>query len=770
MTIQSLDLVHALLSREYGIEGKISQLGGQGRNILVEASDGRRFVLKVSGDTETETEDDQAHDADVEHAAVEHLVQASVNVSLPRLVRTRAGAVGGGFGAPDGSVVRGRLLTFVPGSAWEDGPTPGTALLGDLGRKLGAVDRALETFSHPAAHRPHEWDLTGAHQHRSRVVHIPSPEHRRLAEWMFHMWAAGALPRLAALPRSFIHGDANDENVLVEDGRVAGLIDFGDALQNPTVCDLAIALAYSMQNQPDPLAAGAEVVRGYHAVRPLSRAEVEVLFPLVCGRLAVTVSVAADRRRRDPDHPTWFVSEDKAWRLIEQLAKVEPAEAASRLTAASGVTLADDGASPDRLLDSRRRHVSSALSISYKHPLKMVRGSGQYLFDHRGRPYLDLVNNVCHVGHSHPRVVEAGAAQMARLNTNTRYLYDELTEYAERLTGTLPEPLRVCFFVNSGSEANELALRLARAHTGRRDVMVVDSAYHGNTGTLVAMSPYKFKGKGGSGAAEPWVHVAPTPDGYRGTHRGSGRSVGQTYGGEVGATIAQAGAPIAAFFVESLMSCAGQVVPPDGYLHAAFQHVRAAGGVCVVDEVQTGLGRVGSHFWGFERQGVVPDVVVMGKPIGNGHPLGAVVTTPDIARSFANGMEFFSTFGGNPVSCAIGLAVLDVIRDEGLQARAQTVGERFLSGLQGLAARHALIGDVRGAGLFIGVELVRNRETLEPATDEAAALINRMAGRGVLLSTDGPFHNVLKIKPPMVLTEDDVDMAVRALDDELSGT
>jgi 4-aminobutyrate aminotransferase-like enzyme len=331
----------------------------------------------------------------------------------------------------------------------------------------------------------------------------------------------------------------------------------------------------------------------------------------------------------------------------------------------------------------------------------------------------------------------------------------------------LPPPLEICFFVNSGSEANELALRLARAHTKRRDVLVLDRAYHGNTSTLIAVSPYKFLGKGGAGIAEPWVHVAAVPDGYRGQYVGVDRRTGEAYGGDVAQLVRRAGSSIGAFLVEPLMSCAGQIVPPPGYLDTAFRAVRAAGGLCVVDEVQVGFGRVGTHFWGFETQQVVPDVVVMGKPIGNGHPIGAVVTTREVAASFENGMEFFSTFGGNPVSCAIGLAVLDVIRDEHLQAHAHAIGTQFLDGLRALARRHELIGDVRGSGLFLGVEMVRDRETREPATAEAADLINRMKDRGVLLSTDGPFDNVLKIKPPMVLTADDVAMVLRLLDEEL---
>ncbi|MDP7359018.1 MAG: aminotransferase class III-fold pyridoxal phosphate-dependent enzyme, partial [Pseudomonadales bacterium] len=415
------------------------------------------------------------------------------------------------------------------------------------------------------------------------------------------------------------------------------------------------------------------------------------------------------------------------------------------------------------LADRREKSLPGVLSLSYDTPLHIVRGRGQYLSASDGRAYLDLVNNVCHVGHCHPRVVGALSEQAARLNTNTRYLHETVLAYAERLTATLPEALDVCFLVNSGSEANELALRLARAATGRHDVLVIDGAYHGSTGTCVEMSPYKFNGPGGSGKAN-WVHVVSTPDTYRGgvTVADLAAGVGQVIG-----AAASGGRPIAAFFAESLLSCGGQIPLPDGYLAAAFEHVRAAGGVCIADEVQVGFGRVGDAMWGFELQGVVPDIVVMGKPIGNGHPLGAVVCTREVAEAFDSGMEFFSTFGGNPVSAAVGMAVLDVIELESLQGRAAELGARFIAGLEDLRGRHAIIGDVRGRGLFLGVELVRDHETLEPAADEASAIVNAMKHRGVLLATDGPLHNVIKIKPPMVLSEDDVDMALREFDNVL---
>lgn len=426
---------------------------------------------------------------------------------------------------------------------------------------------------------------------------------------------------------------------------------------------------------------------------------------------------------------------------------------------------------PDELLALRRAHLNPTLSVAYRQPLKIVRGVGVHLFDADGRRYLDMVNNVCHVGHCHPHVVQAGQRQMALLNTNTRYLHDHLVDYAQALLATFPPELDVVFLTNSGTEANDLALRLARAHTGARDVVVVDHAYHGHSPSMVELSPYKFDGKGGAGRAEH-VQVVPMPDGYRGAHRHDDPQHGARYAAALPAAIQAVharGGQLAAFYCESLLGCGGQVILPDGYLAAAYAHVRAAGGVCLADEVQVGFGRVGAHWWAFECQGVVPDIVTLGKPIGNGHPLGAVVTRRAIADSFVTGMEYFNTYGGNPVSCAIGMAVLEVIEREQLRANAERVGAQLQAGLRALQARHALIGDVRGAGLFIGAELVRDRGTLAPATREAHEVVERLKAQGILLSTDGPLDNVLKIKPPIVLAPAQADEFLHALDAALAG-
>ncbi len=422
-----------------------------------------------------------------------------------------------------------------------------------------------------------------------------------------------------------------------------------------------------------------------------------------------------------------------------------------------------EGPSSEEILRRREKHFSSALSVSYRAPLLIVRGKGQYLFDESGRAYLDCVNNVCHVGHSHPRVVEAAWKQMKELNTNTRYLHPNLVEYAARLCATLPDPLSVCFFVCSGSEANDLALRLARAYTGNKNTIVLEGAYHGNLTSLIEISPYKFDGPGGNGAP-PNVRKAMMPDRYRGSCRYGNNNAGAEYAVDIRTRLESFNdARAVTFIVESALGCAGQIILPPQYLENAFQHVHEAGGVCIVDEVQVGFGRVGSHFWCFETQDVVPDIVTMGKPIGNGHPMAAVVTTPEIAAAFENGMEYFNTFGGNPVSCAIGLAVMDVIEQEKLQAQALEVGGHLKSRLESLKQQYSLIGDVRGLGLFIGIELVMDRITLTPAARQASYIVERMKERGILLSTDGPFHNVIKIKPPLVFSIENADWLVENL-------
>jgi len=973
------------------------------QNFLLQTESGGSFVLKIANALE-------GRDLlEAQHQALTHLARHTP--LCQRVVPTQAGEAMARIQSPAGANHFVRLVTYLPGVPFGSLKRHSPELLDHLGRSLGQVDRALASFDHPAIHRDFHWDLAnGLRVIREHEGLIPDRAWRRLIGKLAADFDLSVAPLLPHLRTSAIHNDANDYNVLVGGGsdlysrheRVVGLIDFGDMVHSYTVGDLAVAIAYAILGQPDPLAAAAHVVQGYHAEYALTEDEIAALFGLVCLRLCMSVCLAAHQQQHRPDNDYLGISQRQIRETLPVLAQVPPrlAEAVFRhacgwppapssesvtgwlrahtfapvlgadlrveplvvfdlsiasplvsgdpqenaepeLTRRLFAAMAQEGArigvgrydeprllyiapafaagqaatgeprmihlgidlfaeagtpvyaplagtvhafannaspqdygpviilkhstegghtfytlyghlsaeslvglsvgqpiakgerlaalgtpevnggwtphlhlqlitdllgldcdfpgvgrasqreiwrslSPDpnlilgipahrfppaepsqaETLARRRKLVGRNLSLAYQEPVKIVRGWMQYLYDEEGRRYLDAYNNVPHVGHCHPRVVKAGQEQMGVLNTNTRYLHDLINRYAEKLSATLPSPLGVCFFVNSASEANELALRLARVHTGQRDMIVLEAAYHGHTNALIDLSPYKHSGPGGKGAP-PWVHTAPIPDTYRGAYKRDDPRAGEKYAQhvlEIIERLVRSSTGLAGYIAESLPSVGGQIVFPEGYLAAVYRHVREAGGVCIADEVQTGYGRIGTHFYGFEAQGVVPDIVVLGKPIGNGHPIGAVVTTPEIAASFDNGMEFFSTFGGNTVSCAIGLAVLAVVLEEDLPAHALRVGERMLESLRVMADRHPIIGDVRGSGLFLGIELVRDRETLEPASEEASFVTNRLREHGILLGTDGPYHNVLKVRPPMPFSDADADLLVATLD------
>lgn len=428
-------------------------------------------------------------------------------------------------------------------------------------------------------------------------------------------------------------------------------------------------------------------------------------------------------------------------------------------------TFKKTGREKDALKAARSQRLGANLSLSYREPLKIVRGEDVWLIDDAGRAYLDCYNNVAHVGHCHPRVTAAIARQAGILNTNTRYLHDAIIEYTERLAKTLPHELDTFFVVCTGSDANELALRAARAATGRRDMLVLDWAYHGHTQSLIDISPYKYKRKGGTGRPAH-THELATPGAYRAPSDWPASEIGTRYADQACAIIdglARDGSAPAGLIAESIPSVAGQIFLPPGYLTQVYAAIRRVGGLCIADEVQVGFGRVGRTMWAFEEHGVVPDIVTMGKPIGNGHPLAVVAMRRDIADRFANGMEYFNTFGGNPVSCAAGLAVLDVLEDEALLPNALAQGDYLIDGMRRLQERHPIIGDVRGRGLFFGIELVRDRSTKVPAGDIAGMIVNRARELGVLMGTDGPYDNVIKLRPPMTFRREHADILLETL-------
>lgn len=990
-----------LAASHFGVSGRVTALDSErDQNFKLSAEDGALWILKIVNASEP------ASESEFQVALLDHLARTSPDVVAPRLKISQNGtplAEAAGVGSERHAL---RLVSWLPGLPLaEVERTP--ELLANLGSALGRLDRALQGFIHPGALRSFDWDIRQAGAARQRLPHIPDAEDRALLRRLLDHFDAEVAPRLAGLRAQVIHNDANDWNVLVdEDGRdrIAGIIDFGDALYSPLIAEVAVACAYSILDVEDPIGAAATLAAGFHAEYPLREDELDVLFDLIAMRLVISVTLSAARKEKTGDNPYLAISEAPAWRLLRRLGAMnrrfatailrhacgfdaapgagaiacwisanrkslapilerhpatlvkalvpygDPAhpmtvtsagqqpekatawwdafcaengvalgigpwgeartvytsdifwsrfvegarrvhhlgldlfmpagtrvftplaaivksveieedplgygclvallhepqgcppfvtlwghlghEAARRLKAGQhlqagelvgemGVPAENGGwaphlhfqisADPDlaardilgvgeaRYLDvwrelfpdaadlagippetfvqtgrtrpeivaARKNSLLPNLSISYSEPIKFVRGEGAWLIDDRGRAYLDCFNNVCHLGHAHPDVVEAIARQAARLNTNTRYLHDGIVTYAERLTATLPEGLSVASFACSGSEANSLMLRMARTHTGHSEAIVLDWGYHGTTQELIDLSPYKYKRKGGKGRPAH-VFEATIPDSYRAPEDWPVEEHAKRFAESIAeqiADMAKQGRAPGLFLAESIPSVAGQVFLPEGYLREVYAMVRAAGGICVADEVQVGFGRVGSHWWAFETQGVTPDIVTMGKPIGNGHPMAALVTTKEIAASFNNGMEYFNTFGGNPVSCAAGLAVLDVIERDGLLANAAEIGAYLVSRFREMQARYEIIGDVRGQGLFLGIELVTDRKTKAPATAFARKVNDGARARGVLIGTEGPHDNVLKMRPPMIFSRANADHLVGVLEE-----
>jgi len=769
---QAADLVR----ERYALPGSATPLDSErDRNFRYEAKDGREFVLKISNAAESPAV------LDFQARALDHIAHTAPELPVPRIEPGSDGELLQAADLPGGrSLVR--LVSYLPGVPVGDVPsTP--QLRRHLGATLAALGRALQGYFHPAARHPLLWDVNQTAAVSPLAAHIEERRGRELAERVFARHAARGEEALAALRAQVIHNDFNPDNVLVNAGdpeRVSGIIDFGDMVHAPLVNDLAVLAAYQIIGHDDALAVLAEIAAAFHAVRPLEPAEVDALFHLVQLRLATSVAICAWRAREHPDNVDYILGGHAAClRAIERLEAIDEREATRVLRRELGLPVArqphgegghgdngDNGDGDAGLRERRRALLGPGLSLTYDEPLHIVRGEGVWLYDAAGRAYLDAYNNVACVGHCHPVVTEAIARQSRTLNTNTRYLHEHILDYAGRLGARLPGDLSVCFFVCTGSEANDLAWQMARAVTGGDGAIVSRNAYHGNTTAVAAFSPEELPER----RTPAWVATVPAPDVYNGPFRGEDASARYAASlDEAIAALSDRGHRPAAFFVDTIWSSDGIFAAPAGYLEDAWQRVRAAGGLCVADEVQAGFARTGDHFWGFELQGVVPDIVTLGKPMGNGHPLAAVITTPEIAERFARDFEYFNTFGGNPVSCAAGLAVLDVIEHEALQENARATGGYLREALGELQSRHAAIGDVRGAGLFAGVELVRDRETREPAPAVARAVMNGMRGEGVLVGRTGLADNVLKIRPPLVFTRQHADRLVEAMDRVLAG-
>jgi 4-aminobutyrate aminotransferase-like enzyme/Ser/Thr protein kinase RdoA (MazF antagonist) len=732
----------------FGVDGEAIPLDGErDRNFRIDADEGS-FVLKIGNPA------DPAGAVEMQVLAMEHALRADPGVPIAPPRRTVEGGPTAAV-AIDGADHAVQLVEFIHGAAFPAGPASPSRRR-SVGAAIARLDRALAGFTHPLTQRVLLWDVTRLPELRPKLDHLPS-DRRDIVERALDRYEAVVEPALPHLPLSTIHGDVNPANMLVERDdpeRVAGIVDFGDLVHARTVIDPAVAAAYQAFGDEDPLDALVDVVSAYHAVRPLTAQEILLVPDLAAARMAQSLLISAWRSELHPDNADYILSDaEGCFTTLARLEESDPAALAVALAEACAV-LRRPHPTLDQSLELRRARLGPALSLSYDAPVRLESGDGVWLTDVDGNQLLDAYNNVPQVGHSHPRVTAALAAQARRLTTNTRYLVDEVAAYADRLTALLPGELSVVMFVNSGSEANDVAIQIARAVTGNRGAVITEHAYHGTTAATAALSPEEL----GRAALEPWV-----------TRIGGASTLGaldaaERVAGEVDAAfgrLREAGHWPAFLICDDVFSSDGIFAVPPGYLRAAYDRARAAGALCVADEVQAGFGRVGEPFWGFAQDGVVPDMVTLGKPMGNGHPMGAVVTTPTIAAEFAARWHFFSTFAGSPVAAAVGSAVLDVIERERLAERADRVGAYLRARLAEVASSHRVIREVRGPGLFVGVELDCDATEREGI---GRAVANGLRQRGVLVGATGPRLNVIKIRPPLVFSERHADRLVAALD------
>jgi 4-aminobutyrate aminotransferase-like enzyme/Ser/Thr protein kinase RdoA (MazF antagonist) len=762
----SLEQALAISRRLFGVGASISALSSErDQNFRVLSAEGRSFLLKISNSA------DDLRVLEMQTEAMLHVARTDPELPVMRPLRSLEDAHHAAVeGAAAGSHFV-RLFTFLPGRMMAS-PALDRAALGHFGSVVARMGVALRGFFHPAGAYRILWDLKHTPDLRPLLETITEKVRRDLVERVLDRFDARVRSPMPTLRAQLIHNDMTLDNVLLNSElRVTGIVDFGDLTHTAAICDLAIALVSVMWGRSDPLEASAAAIEGFTSVTAIDDVEADLLADLVAARLAALVLIANRRVLRYPDNAAYIMGNvDLAWQLLEQLDGLGWSSVAGRMAAAClrRRTPAPPRPRPstEELLERRRRVLGPALSpLSYDRPLYLLRGEGTRMFDHNGDAYLDAYNNVPVVGHCHPRVIAAIAEQSSTLNTNTRYLHESVIELAERLGSTMPPGLDTVMFLNSGSEANDVAWRLATAYTEGSGGIVTDHAYHGVTAATSALSPEEW-----SSRRPEHIETIAAPDGYRGAHRREEQGWAERYAARVDEAVSKLrgrGLRPAALYVDPLYTSDGIFAPPADYLQDVLRRVRAGGCLLVADEVQCGFGRSGSHLWSFESSHVTPDLVTLGKPMGNGHPVAAVVTRAEIAERFASRSEMFSTFGGNPVACRAALAVLDVLESERLREHAQEVGRYLRTRLEALMDCYSSIGDVRGAGLLVGVELVRNGKAREPDPGLTHAVINHMRDHGVLVGSTGRDRNVIKIRPPLVLGFEEADLITQALDASL---
>ncbi|MDX6248164.1 MAG: hypothetical protein QOF10_1524 [Kribbellaceae bacterium] len=735
-----------VLRRYYGVDAaEVRELRSErDRNFLAVCPDGRWLVLKVSN-----SGDDRGQIA-METAAMRHVERVDPGVPIPRILTAVDGSAIVAVEAMDGRTHQVRLMTVVPGAVADLVDLP-ERFAADFGAMCARLTRAMQGFSHPAADRRLDWDPRIVTALRPYAQRLPDSRRRGPMEEMLDRFE-GLADKTARLPSFVLHGDLTLSNVLIDDGGITGVIDFGDMHHTARAADLAIGLTSLLRESADPWPAAGRFLDAYQRVQPLESDEVDLIGELVLARLAASVLMSAWRAPLYPGNHEYLTSlVAGSWHALDLLAELPPDELAARFHRLCGTSRVRTSQDPT-LLARRSTALGGRLSpLFYQEPLQVVRAAGAWIHTADGRRYLDAYNNVPVVGHAHPAVVQAISRQAATLNVHSRYLHPHSVELAERLIATMPPGLDTCVFVNSGSEANDLAWRMAQIVTGRSGAIVADLAYHGVSEATAALSTNTYP----PSARPPHVAVFPAPRSDPGGVQPGGVEAAARVG-RARDDLRRAGHDLAMLAVDTVFSSAGILTPTSQFMRGLVDEVHELGGLFLADEVQAGFGRGGRNLWRFSDFGLVPDFVTLGKPMGNGHPIAALITRRDLAEQFVAVDEFFSTFGGNPVSCAAALTVLDVIEDSDLVKRSGLVGAQLARGIGDLVADLHPAARVRGQGLMIGVDLPAGTSV------SAAAVAERLREHAVLVGTTGPNGSVLKIRPPLIWEPTHVDHFLEA--------
>lgn len=767
----SLPEIREVAARAYCLKGDFQGLHSErDQNFRIVTDDGARYTFKIANKNET------AEVIDFQIGALQHIAGQNPSLPVPRVVPDIDGQLFREVRFADGDDYIVYVLNYLEGTRLSDtAHCDSPATHRQLGALLARIDIALRGYFHPAAIQQHPWNFETCTRLRHLTEHIGNDEDRTVIDDVFERLSVVVIPRLKSLRHQVIHQDAHSDNVLVnpdDPSEITGLIDFGDLLYGTLVAELAVACDSVPHDTEDLVSPICEIAASYDSVLALEEDEIDLIFDLVSARNALTATIVAARAAITPEQPAHIDSPQPHINRLRQLRQIGRPEFNRRLrnacrfpvycpkTTDEAVAREDEA----MLVEARHSLMGRNTTHFYERPMHFERARGPWLFSTDGHRYLDCYNNVPQVGHCHPHVVRAIARQAAALNTNTRYLYSSALEYAERLTAKLAPHLSACIFVNSGSEANDVAWQMAKLLTGNDGAVIMEDAYHGVTDVIRQFSP----GRPGTELPD-FLKGLIVPDPYRGPFREGDADLVAKYAADADRAIAEldaSGHGTAAFMIDSAMCSSGVPDTPDGYLRAIEARIRAAGGLMICDEVQSGFGRMG-QWWGHEHHGVRADIVTMGKPVGNGHPLGVVVTTEENLNAFIDKTRLFSTFGGNTVACAAGNAVLDVIEQEELIERGTTIGNYMRSEIKKLELKHELIGNVRGHGMVSGLEFVTDREQRTPATRETARLLELMRQERVLVGSEGRDANVLKLRPSLVFRKRHVDVFVDALDRSL---